>query len=295
MKRCKVFFYYFFLFGIVIIFSGCFENKQSTSHRLQWWLEAINWDSSDRTNNLSGKGVRIAIIDTAIDETHPDLQGKISEQHIVDAGSGEMRYEHGTAIAGIICASPSSKEGVLGIAESAEIISIVISPDTEAQLEALIEGIEYAITKKVDIINISAGIIQDDSRLRRAIENACDEGIVVVAAAGNDLYGQTIYPAKYDNVLSVTSVGPNGEKLYGENAESVYLPGGNIVTTYSSGYEPKKYVSYSGTSVSTAMLSGVIALVLEENPNISNKDIVSYFSDFPYAEFDTIKVLADLK
>jgi len=281
----------------IISGSACSNNNAKIPHRLQWWLQAINWEVQSRTNGLTGKGIVIAVIDTAIDSSHPDLQGKIIKQHIIgNIPEEDLGVEHGTAVAGVICAYPHDKEGVLGVAPGAEILSIVISGNTEAQLDPLIAGIEYAVTQKVDIINISAGIISDDTRLQSAVNDAYNAGIVVVAAAGNDLYGTKLYPAKYQNVISVDSVDPSGNKLYGDEEGSVLLPGGNIVTTYSSKYdEQKKYVSYSGTSMSAPILSGIIALVLEQDPSANNKDITNYFKNYQRSSFDVLKVLDDFK
>lgn len=277
---------------IVLALPSIISNSDvEVTHRLQWWLSAINWDVESRGNGLTGKEVQIAVIDTAIDAAHPDLEGKITEQFIVDGVAEDLRYEHGTAIAGIICASPKTSEGVLGIATNAKILSIVISNNTEAQVDNLIQGIEYAVSRNVDIINISAGVVNDDPRLQHAINNAYDAGIIIVAASGNDLFGTTLYPARYDNVISVDSVDAKGTRLYGEKNGSVLLPGGNIVTTYSSQDEQKKYVSYSGTSMSCAMLSGIIALLLEQNPTLRNTDILSFFSDFTATNFDTLEIL----
>ena len=280
---------------LLVCASACSNNNSDNTHRLQWWLNAINWDVQNRTNGLSGKGVVIAVIDTAIDESHPDLKDKIIEQYIVDGGYGDLQYEHGTAVVGIICASPNNEDGVLRIAVDAKIISVVISNHTEAQLGALVEGIEYAITKNVDIINISAGIIENNPKLQSAINKAYSAGIVIVAASGNDLYGTKMYPASYDNVISVDSIDSNGRKLYGQDSNSVFLPGGNIVTTYSSSYDPKKYVSYSGTSMSAPMLTGVIALILEQNPSLTSQEITSYFLNHQTTEFDTVQILKDFK
>lgn len=294
VKRLHIF---LVLLALISHITACTKSNPDTAHRLQWWLPAINWDVESRTNGLTGKGILIAVIDTAIDQSHPDLENKIIEQHIVEGVSEEeLSLEHGTAVAGIICASPKNADGVLGIATEAKILSIVISSGTEAKVESLIEGIKYAIEKKVDIINISAGIMKDDPRLQEAIDDADRAGIVMVAASGNDLYGRTRYPAHYDNVISVDSFDSNGKIMYNQNSESVYLPGGNIVTTYSSACEGKKYVSYSGTSMSAPMLTGVIALILEQNSNLSNRDIVGYFEGYRnVTEFDTVKILEDIR
>lgn len=294
MKLFKSLWAFLMLILVLMSISACSDNDTNRTHRLQWWLEAINWESQNRIIDVSGKGVLVAVLDTAIDETHPDLEGKIMEQYIVDGISGEQRFEHGTAIAGIICASPHNNDGVLGVAVDAKILSVVISNSTEAQVESLIKGIKYAITKNVDIINISAGVIENDSRLQAAIDEAYNAGIVIVAASGS-LYGTKLYPAKYENVICVDSVDPNGEKVFSENDGAVFLPGGNIVTTYSSTYEPKKYISYTGTSMSAAILTGVISLILEQNPNLTNEDITDYFRNYQDPEFDTVKVLEDFE
>lgn len=272
---------------------GCKEGRNEKTHRLQWWLDSLRWDTDDRKNDLSGNGIVIAVIDTAIDDSHPDLKGKIIDQHLVSGITNPQRFEHGTAIAGIICATPNNKDGVLGIACDAEILSIVIGDSNETSIDSLVEGIEYAISKRVNIINISAGVIDNDSRLEQAIDEANASGIVVVAAAGNNLDGTLLYPAQYSNVLSVNSLDSNNSKLFSDDGKSIYLPGGNIVTTYSSIYEPKKYVSYTGTSTSSAIMTGIIALILQQSADIIPNDIYAYFQDRRSTSFNIPDILSD--
>ena len=96
----------FFLFVGSIVFTILQDNKESTEHRLQWWLSAIDWESDKRI--YSGKNIKIAIIDSAIDTTHPDLNGNIiTEQPLIKDES--TNYRHGTGIAGVICGYPSSE------------------------------------------------------------------------------------------------------------------------------------------------------------------------------------------
>lgn len=293
MKHFKSVCFFLLLIAVVMSTSACSNNEAKELHRSQWWLEAINWETQNRTNDLSGKGVVVAVLDTAIDETHPDLEGNIIEQYTVEGVSEEQRFEHGTAVAGIICASPHNSGGALGVAVDAKILSVDIGGGTEAQVESLIKGIEYAITKKVDIINISAGFIENDPALQAVIDKAYNAGIVIVAASGSSSHGTTLYPARYENVICVGSFDPNGPKMSAESCEAVFLPGGNIVTTHSSTYVPNKYISYTGTSMSAAILTGVISLILEQNPNLTNEDITGYFRNYYNPEFDTVKVLED--
>ncbi len=278
----------FLLAGVIVISTSACRQEPDRSHRLQWWLEAIHWDERDRGSGLSGKGVVIAVIDTAIDATHPDLEGKIQEQYIAGEVSEPMKLEHGTAVAGIIAASPSNEDGVLGIAVGAQILSIVI----DEYVDSLIKGIEYAIEKDVDIINISAGITENNPRLESVIEEAYQAGICVVAAYGEE---RPLYPALYEHVISVGSVNSEGKDIFGGDTTSIFLPGGNIVTTYSSVYEPRKYVSYTGASMSAAMMTGIIALVLEQNPGLDSNQIVGFFGDYKNREFNTVEVLEHFK
>lgn len=284
----------FLCFIILFSLSACRENNSisEAKHRLQWWLQDINWDEEDRDEALTGKNVKIAIIDNGVDVTHPDLKTRTITQHRISETIEEKNYEHGTAVAGIICAYPNSSEGVLGVAIDAEIISIDVSDDETIDIKKLVKGIEYAISQDVDIINISAGIINDNEELKTTISNAYQEGIIVVAASGNDIGGNILYPARYDNVLSVNSIDDIGTKLFGDEDKSVYIPGCNIVTTYSSTFLSKKYVSYTGTSMSAPILSATIALLIQKYPDINNKEIYAYFSQHD-KKFDIKDILDD--
>lgn len=281
------------LLVLVLILTSC-QKPPEGNHRLQWWLADIGWDEEDRVPEINGEGVVIAVIDTGIDATHPDLEGRIIEEYRVDGIGYAVNYEHGTAVAGIICAKPSNKEGVLGVATGAKIISIDISDEETTDVKKLIEGIEYAVSKDVDIINISAGIAEDNPELKAAIDRAYEEGIIIVVASGNDTGGEILYPAKYEHVLSANSYTQDGQRLFGNDARSVYLPGGDIVTTHSSIYVPRKYISYTGTSVSSSILAGVIALVLQQAPNVTNEDIYGYFTNYS-GEFKVNTILSDFR
>lgn len=272
------------LLMLITFFSYCYKHSSDTpEHRLQWWLKSLNWND-ERTRN--GKGIKIAVIDTGIDSSHPDLKGSIVTEYRVSQLASINKandFEHGTMVAGIISAFPSLKNGVLGVAPESEIISIDVSDsDGMASIETLTEAIEFALSQDVDIINISMGLEGYSSELHKVIKKVYEEGIVIVAAAGNDIYGKVLYPAKFNEVICVGATSKKGDFLYDYDDElvAVFLPGENIVTTFSS-YEydiDKKYTSSTGSSVSAPILSGIIALVLESKDSISNDEIKDYFS-----------------
>lgn len=277
--------YLFFAFAaLVILLSFILFLKhnqtelESVSHRLQWWLSAIEWD--DGRTKETGEGVQIAVLDSGIDAGHPDLNGVITEEYRASGlGEGESGSTlHGTAVAGIIAGSPQNEKGVLGVAVNAKILSIDITDQDNGniEIENLIEGIEYAVSQDVDIINISAGVKNASDELYQVIRNAYDKGIVIVAASGNYMEDDLLYPAKYEEVIAAGALSKDGTIISptgNPEKKIVYLPGENIVTTsIDSGY-----TGINGTSAATPVLSGIIALMLEKNKTLTNDKILEYF------------------
>ena len=274
------------LCSMIFLFQRLKYSEESVKHRLQWWLSAIEWDG-DRTKQ-TGNGIRIAVLDSGIEKEHPDLEGRIEQEYRVSSlkeneGILQRNGQHGTAAAGIIGAYPSNHKGALGVAVNTNIISIDITDEEDGsiQIPNLIEGIEYAINQSVDIINISAGIKKDSKELHAVIKRAYKAGIVIVAAAGNFMEGDMLYPAKYDEVLAVGAlsrenniISPTG-KL---SKKVIYLPGEHIVTTSIEG----GYIGISGTSAAAPMLTGIIALMLEKNKTLTNERIMKYFNLHPF-------------
>lgn len=262
------------------------------THRVQWWLEDINWN---KRLEYDGEGIVIGVIDSGIDEEHPDLKGKVIEEFRIPqlpTNADNSYMSHGTAVAGIIVAEPSTESGVLGIATAAKIISIDVTDDANGFVtkEALIQGIRYAVQKKVRIINISIGFSEDDSGIKDAIDEAIMKGIIVVASAGNSTSDKILYPAAYDGVLCVGSYDRRKNVMYphDSNKKAIYLPGEYIVTTSSDGL---LYESVDGTSISTPMLSGIIALMLQKNPKLTTEEIIDLFNA---KSIDVINLLEEI-
>lgn len=260
-------------------------------HRLQWWLDDINWNK--KRVPFDGSGVRVAIIDSGIDVAHPDLKDKVEHEYRVPTLMEEPETNnkgHGTAVAGIIAAYPSDKNGVLGIAPGVRIISIDVTDDREGAVEvnSLIQGIEYAIEQGVQIINVSLGFNIFNEELQNVVKKALDKKIILVASSGNDMEDTTLYPAKFDGVFSVGAYKKDKKILSPKDGENgiIYLPGEYIVTTYSG---TSSYTSMRGTSIAAPMLTGVIALLIQKNPDLTINEIKSILKDVFI--FDVIKIL----
>lgn len=250
-------------------------------HRLQLWLDDLSWNENRGFHD--GESVVIAVIDTKISIEHPDLKGKIissysllEEEFVPDNSKNNTSSNHGTAIAGILSAYPSTANGVLGIAPHSKLISIEIAQtdSDEISVEKLKKAVDLAVELDVDIINISCGTRKADEELQASIKRACDSGIIVVAAAGNQMNNDILYPAAYKDVIAVGSISRNNETISPKgdfDKDIVYLPGECIVTTSAT----NEYDSISGTSASTAIMSGIVALILEKSPDIKSSQIVN--------------------
>ena len=180
---------------------------------------------------------------------------------------------HGSHVAGIIGAATDNKEGIAGVYNNVDILPIrVINRFGNGDTIDLIEGIEYAIELDVDIINMSLAGSGNSSALGKAIQGAVNQGIIVVAAAGNSAYGSVQYPAAFPEVIAVGSINQDNRlsdfSNYGNELELV-APGEDIIST--SGYMMNDdtfysdYYNMSGTSMATPYVSGIAALLKASN------------------------------
>jgi subtilisin family serine protease len=218
-----------------------------------------------------GAGVVVGIVDTAIDGSHAALRGKLLETvDLIGPGSAK-RAEHGTALAGIIAA-----EGrIRGIAPRVGLYAVRAFDDRPGGRDAavsssirLAQAIDLCLRHGVQVLNFSfAG--PRDPLVTKLVEKALENGITVVAAAGNEgPGGRPAYPAALDGVIAVTAT-DHKDRLYGRATRGAYVtvaaPGVDIVTTAPGG--GLQYLS--GTSMATAYVSGLAALLLERRPGLS--------------------------
>ncbi|MFE5973442.1 type VII secretion-associated serine protease mycosin [Streptomyces sp. NPDC056460] len=254
----------------------------------QWGLQTLH--TTEAWQTTKGEGITVAVLDTGVDDQHPDLEGSVlAGRDLIGFGAsrGDRAWaRHGTAMAGIIAGhghGPDGGDGVLGIAPDARILPVrVILEGTDTSRDkarktrgtALAEGIRWAADHGADVINMSLG---DDSKSAHpdagedaAVQYALAKGVSVVASAGNggEKGDHISYPAAYPGVIAVTAV-----DRYGTHASfstrrwyaTVSAPGVDIAIA-----DPdRRYYEGWGTSAAAAFASGAVALVRSAHPDLT--------------------------
>ncbi len=219
-----------------------------------------------------------------VDET-PDPTPKFSGE-FVQAG-----IHHGTIIAGIIAAQGNNGIGISGVSWRSNIMSLrVLDNNGDGEVIAVVNAIDYLIKEKADIINLSFVGSGESQFLKSALRRAYDAGIIIVSASGNDqtvqhgfdLAKTPVYPACFDYsqedfVIAVTSVDPLGQKAEFSNygpCIDVAAPGIDFYVTQVVRYDQQGFDAFygsgwSGTSLSTAVVSGALALAKSVNPSLT--------------------------
>jgi hypothetical protein len=230
------------------------NNRGGTARFGQGWLSAIN-AAGDRTH--WGENVTVAVLDSGV-LVHPTFaEGQITHLDLVN--DGQSFHSHGTSVASLI---GGQNPQAPGIAPAARILDIrVANADGYSVSSTLAQGIITAADRGAQVINISLGGYGDSAILGQAVAYAFQRGAVVVAAAGNDAYGQLAIPAAYEGVISVGSVDAENRQAYFSNAGAgldLAAPGVGVITAW----ETDKIALVSGTSQSSALVSAAAATYL---------------------------------
>src|SRR6516162_10117149 len=235
----------------------------------QYMLEKLK--ISDAHRMVRGTNVPIAVIDSEIDVTHPDLEGVVTKRFNA-VGAPENSHAHGTGMAGAIAAHRQ----LLGTAPAARLLAVHAFSSTAATAESttfnILKGINWSVQEGARIINMSFAGPRDPS-LARALKAAYDKGIVLIAAAGNaGPKSPPLFPGADPYVIAVTATDINDKLFTGANRGkyiSVAAPGVDILVPAPEG----EYQITTGTSVAAAEVSGIVALLLERNPKLTPADI----------------------
>ncbi|MDQ0716583.1 type VII secretion-associated serine protease mycosin [Streptomyces luteogriseus] len=262
-----------------------------------WSLQRVLLD--ELWTQSTGKDMRVAVIDTGVDVTNPQLTDAVDvksgrnflpknlkddDGNPVERGKENGTTDtvgHGTKVAGIIAARPVKGTGFVGLAPDATIIPIQQNDaEGNGDVGTLTDAIRYAVQAGADVINISQDTtkpMKSTSGLALAINQALARKIVVVASAGNDGLGGNVketYPASYKGVLAVAASDRNNERAaFSQSGQfvGVAAPGVDVISTVPKG----GHCSDNGTSFSAPYVAGVAALIKAKHPDWTARQIVA--------------------
>ncbi|MEV5283127.1 type VII secretion-associated serine protease mycosin [Streptomyces sp. NPDC052811] len=244
----------------------------------EWPLDAQHFDAASIWPLTRGQGATVAVVDSGVDASHPDLAGQVLRGTGFigdpnDTGQSDISTDsHGTAIAGIIAGTGTAQNGsgMIGLAPQAKILPVRVGAQGAVTPLSLAQGIKYAADHHAQVINVSLATPTPDPVLREAVDYALGKDAVLVAAAGNS--GQDgnplMYPAAFPGVIDVT--GTDSQGRFWPVSESsprstLAAPSTNIYSANNQG----QYVQAEGTSYGAAYVSAAAALVRAAHPGLT--------------------------
>jgi hypothetical protein len=255
--------------------------------------------------------VRVAVIDSGVDGTHPELQGRIAASKSFVPGPATVDTQgHGTFVAGLIAAQTNDGIGIAGLAPPAELlVAKVVGPQRSIPVEAEAKAIRWAVANGARIINMSLGGLRDPSNPGRdtyskleadAVAFAVSKGVLVVAAVGNSdqapsqPWPYASWPAALPHVIGVSALSRGGGSPGFSNRDSrfndIAAPGDNILSTFpltltqdhpdcvEQGYSscgPEEYRTAQGTSFATPQVSAAAAVLLATTPTLTPDQVTA--------------------
>lgn len=253
---------------------GPIISRITAGQTVPWGIERIRapqvWNTTD------GSGVRVGVIDTGVDLSHPDLQANVAGGvNILDPGSQPADDNgHGTHVAGTIAALNNSI-GVVGGAPNARLFAIkAFDADGSARLSDVIAGLEWCLENRMQVINLSFGSDSGNESFRDAVRTAA-RSIVLVAAAGNNGRPDSVdVPARYPEVIAVAA-STRGDQLASFSSRgpqvAVAAPGQDVLSTWMNG----GYSTLSGTSMATPHTTAMYALLMRYRYGLTRDQMLS--------------------
>lgn len=268
---------------LLILFTQILEVRAAPDDPLigrEWGWFKIGADKAYEAG-LRGEGIVVAVLDTGVDRSHPDLSDNILQgwNFVENNDDTTDRDGHGTMVTGVIAAIAGNKVGIAGVASKAKILPVKVLTAQGGSCLSVDRGIMWAADHGAKVISMSLGG-SNSQRCRRidvqAITYALSRNIVLVAAAGNENTDEPVFPAAYSEsyagVIAVTAIDQSSKKATFSNFGSyvnIAAPGVEIASTFPGA----KYAAGSGTSFAAPFVSGVAALLLSKSPHLSPSQV----------------------
>lgn len=257
--------------------AGKLSQPTQPPQQITWGIARVK--APEMWNNSTGINVKIAVLDTGISSTHPDLTVSGGINLVGKSKNNKWSDDngHGTHVSGIISAKNNSL-GVVGVAPDAELYAVkVLDAYGSGYISDVIEGIDWAVQNNINVVSMSLGTAAYSQALNDTTANAYKAGILLVAAAGNNGDGNlstddVLYPAKFDSVIAISAIDYNNiAPIWSADGAKIELaaPGVDIYSTWING----GYANASGTSMAAPFVSGVAALVKSNNLSMTPQEI----------------------
>jgi type VII secretion-associated serine protease mycosin len=277
------------ILGLLLVASAGAPAYAESIREQQWFLDAMKAEQMWQTS--TGKGITVAVIDTGVDLTNPDLKGRIlpGKDYAEDQpGDEHTDYEgHGTGMAGLIAGTGAygGGEGAFGLAPGVKILPIRMPKSGTAANQAAgnsrfnkvaPKAIRYAVDAGAKVINISLAVTEGSPQLTEAVRYALDKNSLIFAGVGNDGDGanQVMYPASTPGVVGVAAVGRDlhrtEESQHGPQVD-VAAPGEDMVAACGGG---TGLCRSHGTSDASAVASASAALIWSKHPTWTNNQVL---------------------
>lgn len=246
----------------------------------QWPLTVYSAEKVWKTSQ--GAGVTVAVVDSGVDASHPDLTGQVLPgKDFTGAGSPHRDTEgHGTAMASLIAGhghGASNSAGVMGLAPKAKILPVRVDlAGNKFVTASLASGIRYAVDQGASVINLSLGDSNSypGSKAAKAVAYAQAHDVVVVAATGNDA-GTVSYPAALPGVVAVTAVDQGLNFWSSSNTGNVTVAAPGVEVAQADPTTKSGYAVADGTSGSSAYVSAIVALLRSKYPDLTAGQIIN--------------------
>ncbi len=267
------------------------EQQILIDHFTSGTLIGVAGEDVNRPPPFNGRKVKVAVLDTGIDPSHPDLAGALTGpgfNAITGTSDTNDTHGHGTHVAGIIGARASSTKGFHGVSSNVLLLPVkVVQTGPNAPIrpqsvepgagtaltENVAKGIEYALRNGAEVIHLSLAWPHSirSARVDAAVEEARKKNVLIVASAGNDRTVARVYPCIYSEVICVGAHGPDGAFSHFSNhgpMVDVLAPGTAILSTWPVGKNPvtfagaRGYEFRNGTSMAAPFVTGAVAEML---------------------------------
>ena len=271
------------------------EEYDDTYANLQHSLNLLNISAAHRY--ATGRGIRVAIIDSYADDDHEDLRGRVRKIQIFSEKQKDLNKEHGTAVASVIGANANNALGIVGVAPEALMEVFVSCWEESGNSHAvctsftLAKALDALLDDPPNVLNLSlAG--PADPLIRRLLIKVSDAGVVLVAASATAPDESNHFPASIDEVIGVESSMPATDAMTASDGSAeLYAPGQQILVAI----PDNAYDFRSGSSLAAAHVSGVVALLLSVSPELPFARVQEMLHESQQAEYaDTVSVNACL-